>query len=177
MRSLASRVRRLPVPVMSALVLGSAARFRDDPVARLLDPQSAVHQLLSHGNPSDGGAGGGTEGPVLTRPWLQASGGGSRWTATRGRWSTDPWRRCGPSWSPCCWDTCPWGTCRPVSNTGTSSQDSTSSVRSATSRTSSGGRVLHLSLHVRRHGERHVRDGPRGRGRPVGSQRGGHEGL
>ncbi|XP_029943449.1 E3 ubiquitin-protein ligase rnf213-beta [Salarias fasciatus] len=36
--------------VLSALVVESAARFRDDAVLRLLDPQSAVNQLLSHGD-------------------------------------------------------------------------------------------------------------------------------
>lgn len=49
MRSLRSKVKDLPEAVTSAVVVESAARFRDDPVVQLLDPQSAINQLLSHG--------------------------------------------------------------------------------------------------------------------------------
>nr|XP_046232923.1 E3 ubiquitin-protein ligase rnf213-beta [Scatophagus argus]XP_046232924.1 E3 ubiquitin-protein ligase rnf213-beta [Scatophagus argus] len=50
MRSLSSRVKDLPDVVTSAVVVASAARFRDDPVAQLLDPQSAMNHLLSQGD-------------------------------------------------------------------------------------------------------------------------------
>ncbi|XP_019133291.1 E3 ubiquitin-protein ligase rnf213-beta isoform X3 [Larimichthys crocea] len=50
MRSLRSKVKDLPEAVTSAVVVESAARFRDDPVVQLLDPQSAINQLLSHGD-------------------------------------------------------------------------------------------------------------------------------
>ncbi|XP_056285146.1 E3 ubiquitin-protein ligase rnf213-beta isoform X2 [Pseudoliparis swirei] len=49
MRSLTSRVEDPPEAVVSAVVVESAARF-GDPVVRLLDPQSAVSQLLSRGD-------------------------------------------------------------------------------------------------------------------------------
>lgn len=50
MRTLSSKVKDLPVAVTSAFVVESAARFRDDSTAQLLDPQSAINHLLSHGN-------------------------------------------------------------------------------------------------------------------------------
>lgn len=50
MRILSSKVSRLPVVVTSAFVVESAARFRDGSVVQLLDPQSAINHLLSHGN-------------------------------------------------------------------------------------------------------------------------------
>lgn len=50
MRILSSKVGRLPVAVTSALVVESAARFRDGSAVQLLDPQSAINHLLSHGN-------------------------------------------------------------------------------------------------------------------------------
>ncbi|XP_059181122.1 E3 ubiquitin-protein ligase rnf213-beta [Centropristis striata] len=40
----------LPNEVLSAVVVQSAARFRDRPVVQLLDPQSAMNHLLSHGD-------------------------------------------------------------------------------------------------------------------------------
>uniref|UniRef100_A0A3P9BT85 RING-type E3 ubiquitin transferase n=1 Tax=Maylandia zebra TaxID=106582 RepID=A0A3P9BT85_9CICH len=47
MRSLTSKVRSaLPAAVVSAVVVESAARFRDSVVVQLLDPQSAVSHLL-----------------------------------------------------------------------------------------------------------------------------------
>lgn len=49
MRILSSKVNRLPVVVTSAFVVESAARFTGDSVAQLLDPQSAINHLLSHG--------------------------------------------------------------------------------------------------------------------------------
>ncbi|XP_073346346.1 E3 ubiquitin-protein ligase rnf213-beta [Pagrus major] len=48
MRSLSSKVKVLPPVVTSALVVESAARFRDNSVVQLLDPQSAMNHLLSH---------------------------------------------------------------------------------------------------------------------------------
>lgn len=53
MQILSSRVNRLPAVVASAFVVESGARFGGDPVAQLLDPQSAVNHLLCQGNPSD----------------------------------------------------------------------------------------------------------------------------
>ncbi|XP_047183572.1 E3 ubiquitin-protein ligase rnf213-beta isoform X2 [Scophthalmus maximus] len=50
MRSLSSRVKDLPVVVLSAVVVQSAARFRDDPVVQLLDSQSAASHLLLQGD-------------------------------------------------------------------------------------------------------------------------------
>ncbi|XP_070782783.1 E3 ubiquitin-protein ligase rnf213-beta [Enoplosus armatus] len=50
MRSLSSKVKDLPDVVMSAVVVESAARFRDNSVVQLLDPQSAMNHLLSHGD-------------------------------------------------------------------------------------------------------------------------------
>lgn len=50
MRSLSSRVKLLPEVVTSAVVVESAARFKDDFVVQLLHPQSAVNHLLSHSN-------------------------------------------------------------------------------------------------------------------------------
>lgn len=49
MQSLSSKVKDLPPVVMSALVLESAARFRDNSVVQLLDPQSAMSHLLCYG--------------------------------------------------------------------------------------------------------------------------------
>lgn len=49
MKTLHSKVKALPPVVTSAVVVESAARFRDDSVVQLLDPQSAVNHLLSHG--------------------------------------------------------------------------------------------------------------------------------
>ncbi|XP_076616648.1 E3 ubiquitin-protein ligase rnf213-beta isoform X2 [Chaetodon auriga] len=49
MRSLSSKVKDLPVFVTSAVVVHSAARFRDS-VVQLLDPQSAMNHLLSYGD-------------------------------------------------------------------------------------------------------------------------------
>ncbi|XP_036938207.1 E3 ubiquitin-protein ligase rnf213-beta [Acanthopagrus latus] len=48
MQSLSSKVKDLPPVVMSALVLESAARFRDNSVVQLLDPQSAMSHLLCY---------------------------------------------------------------------------------------------------------------------------------
>ncbi|KAM9837888.1 LOW QUALITY PROTEIN: E3 ubiquitin-protein ligase rnf213-beta [Aulostomus maculatus] len=50
MRTLASRVKDIPDVVLSAVVVESAARFRDNSVLWLLDPQSALNHLLSNGN-------------------------------------------------------------------------------------------------------------------------------
>lgn len=50
MRLLTSKVSRLPDAIVSALVVESAARFGDDAVVQLLDSQSAINHLLSHGN-------------------------------------------------------------------------------------------------------------------------------
>ncbi|XP_045924674.1 E3 ubiquitin-protein ligase rnf213-beta [Micropterus dolomieu] len=50
MRSLSSKVKVPPDVVVSAVVVESAARFRDNPVVQLLDPQSAMNHLLSHGD-------------------------------------------------------------------------------------------------------------------------------
>lgn len=49
MRFLSSKVKHLPVAVVSAVVLESTARFGDDPVLQLLSPQSAISHLLCHG--------------------------------------------------------------------------------------------------------------------------------
>lgn len=49
MQSLSSKVKDLPLAVTSALVVESAARFRDNTVLQLLDPQSAMNHLLSYG--------------------------------------------------------------------------------------------------------------------------------
>lgn len=51
MRILSSKVDRLPAVVTSAFVVESAARYGDASVVQLLDPQSAMNHLLSHGNP------------------------------------------------------------------------------------------------------------------------------
>ncbi|XP_008435734.1 E3 ubiquitin-protein ligase rnf213-beta [Poecilia reticulata] len=48
MRILTSKVKDLPPRVTSAVVVESAARFRDNMVLQLLDPQSAVNFLLSN---------------------------------------------------------------------------------------------------------------------------------
>lgn len=48
MRSLTSKVKDLPPRVKSAVVVESAARFRDNMVVQLLDPHSAVNFLLSN---------------------------------------------------------------------------------------------------------------------------------
>ncbi|KAM6964707.1 E3 ubiquitin-protein ligase rnf213-beta [Tautogolabrus adspersus] len=50
LRSLGSRDSNLPEAVLSAVVVESAARFRDNSVIKLLHPQSAVNHLLSQGN-------------------------------------------------------------------------------------------------------------------------------
>ncbi|KAM4526288.1 E3 ubiquitin-protein ligase rnf213-beta [Fundulus diaphanus] len=50
MRSLTSKVKHLPPGVLSAVVVTSAARFRDNMVLQLLDPQSAGNFLLSNYN-------------------------------------------------------------------------------------------------------------------------------
>ncbi|XP_060883843.1 E3 ubiquitin-protein ligase rnf213-beta [Labrus mixtus] len=50
LRSLGSKVKNLPEAVLSAVVVESAARFRDNSVVQLLHPQSAVNHLLSQGN-------------------------------------------------------------------------------------------------------------------------------
>ncbi len=49
MKTLSSKVTNLPDVVTSAVVVESAAQFRDNCVVQLLDPQSAVNFLLSHG--------------------------------------------------------------------------------------------------------------------------------
>ncbi|KAG8008845.1 hypothetical protein GBF38_010486 [Nibea albiflora] len=48
MSRLRSKVKDLPEAVTSALVVESAARFKDNTVVQLLDPESAINQLLSH---------------------------------------------------------------------------------------------------------------------------------
>ncbi|GLD63194.1 E3 ubiquitin-protein ligase rnf213-beta-like protein [Lates japonicus] len=48
MRSLSSKVKDLPVAVLSAVVVESTARFRDNSVVQLLDSQSAMSYLLLH---------------------------------------------------------------------------------------------------------------------------------
>lgn len=48
MRTLSSKVKDLPDVVTSAVVVESAARFRDNAVVQLLDPQSAMNHLLSY---------------------------------------------------------------------------------------------------------------------------------
>uniref|UniRef100_A0A087YL98 Ring finger protein 213b n=1 Tax=Poecilia formosa TaxID=48698 RepID=A0A087YL98_POEFO len=48
MRSLTSKVKDLPPKVTSAVVVESAARFRDNMAVQLLEPQSAVNFLLSN---------------------------------------------------------------------------------------------------------------------------------
>lgn len=50
MRMLSSKVNLLPDVVTSAFLVESAARFREDYVSQLLDPQSAMNHFLSHGN-------------------------------------------------------------------------------------------------------------------------------
>ncbi|KAK5851292.1 hypothetical protein PBY51_002095 [Eleginops maclovinus] len=50
LKSLYFKTKEPPVVVLSAVVIESAARFRDDPVVQLLDPQSAMNHLLSHGD-------------------------------------------------------------------------------------------------------------------------------
>lgn len=49
MRTLSSKVKDVPVAVVSAVVAESAARFGDNSVDQLLDPQSAINHLLSDG--------------------------------------------------------------------------------------------------------------------------------
>ncbi|KAK9530838.1 hypothetical protein VZT92_012317 [Zoarces viviparus] len=44
------KMKEPPDVVMSAVVVESAARFKDNPVVQLLDPQSAINHLLSHGD-------------------------------------------------------------------------------------------------------------------------------
>lgn len=53
MQILSSGVNRLPAVIRSAFVVESDARFGGDPVAQLLDPQSAISHILCQGNPSD----------------------------------------------------------------------------------------------------------------------------
>ncbi|XP_030610400.1 E3 ubiquitin-protein ligase rnf213-beta [Archocentrus centrarchus] len=50
MRSLPSEVKGLPAAVVSAVVVESAARFRDRVVVQVLDPQSAMSHLLLDGD-------------------------------------------------------------------------------------------------------------------------------
>ncbi|XP_008298790.1 E3 ubiquitin-protein ligase rnf213-beta [Stegastes partitus] len=50
MQSLNSKVKDLPVAVVSAVVIESASRFKDNVVVQLLDPQSAMNHLLSNGD-------------------------------------------------------------------------------------------------------------------------------
>ncbi|CAJ1081416.1 E3 ubiquitin-protein ligase rnf213-beta [Xyrichtys novacula] len=50
LRFLGSKVKDLPEVVMSAVVVESASRFRDDSVLQLLHPQSAVNHLLTQGD-------------------------------------------------------------------------------------------------------------------------------
>lgn len=48
MRSLSSKMKDLPAAVLSAVVVESAAQFRDNSVVQLLDSQSAMSYLLLH---------------------------------------------------------------------------------------------------------------------------------
>ncbi|XP_071387268.1 E3 ubiquitin-protein ligase rnf213-beta-like [Centroberyx affinis] len=48
MRSLTSKVSDLPDPILSAIVVESAARFGENSVVQLLHPQSAINHLLSN---------------------------------------------------------------------------------------------------------------------------------
>ncbi|XP_040922673.1 E3 ubiquitin-protein ligase rnf213-beta isoform X2 [Toxotes jaculatrix] len=48
MQSLCRKVKELPDVILSAVVVESAARFRDNSVVQLLDPQSAMNFLLLH---------------------------------------------------------------------------------------------------------------------------------
>lgn len=50
MQNLGSKVKVVPEVVLSAVVVESAARFRDNSVVQLLDPQSAINHLLSKGD-------------------------------------------------------------------------------------------------------------------------------
>ncbi|XP_071319372.1 E3 ubiquitin-protein ligase rnf213-beta isoform X2 [Trachinotus anak] len=50
MRSLGHKVKDVPAVIVSTVVVESAARFKDNHVAQLLDPQSAVHFLLLQGD-------------------------------------------------------------------------------------------------------------------------------
>ncbi|KAL4648632.1 E3 ubiquitin-protein ligase rnf213-beta-like [Arapaima gigas] len=47
MEMLSSHAKSVPVPVLSGILVESAARFRDDLLGQLLDPQSAIHHFLS----------------------------------------------------------------------------------------------------------------------------------
>lgn len=49
MRCLSAKVKDVPAHVLSAIVVESAARFKDDSVVQLLHPQSAVGFLLLRG--------------------------------------------------------------------------------------------------------------------------------
>lgn len=49
MRGLSTKVKDVPAHVLSAIVVESAARFKDNSVVQLLHPQSAVSFLLLHG--------------------------------------------------------------------------------------------------------------------------------
>ncbi|XP_029934003.1 E3 ubiquitin-protein ligase rnf213-beta [Myripristis murdjan] len=46
--TLTSKVKELPGPILSAIVVESAGRFEDNPVVQLLHPQSAMNHLLSY---------------------------------------------------------------------------------------------------------------------------------
>uniref|UniRef100_A0A3P8SYM7 RING-type E3 ubiquitin transferase n=1 Tax=Amphiprion percula TaxID=161767 RepID=A0A3P8SYM7_AMPPE len=48
MRTLSSKVKNLPSVVVSAVVIESAGRFKDNIMVQLLDPQSAMNHLLSN---------------------------------------------------------------------------------------------------------------------------------
>ncbi|XP_053269183.1 E3 ubiquitin-protein ligase rnf213-beta isoform X1 [Pleuronectes platessa] len=50
MRSLSSKVKEVPMVILSAVVVESAARFTDNPVLQLLDFQSAMSHLLLNGD-------------------------------------------------------------------------------------------------------------------------------
>nr|XP_046210346.1 E3 ubiquitin-protein ligase rnf213-beta isoform X1 [Oncorhynchus gorbuscha]XP_046210347.1 E3 ubiquitin-protein ligase rnf213-beta isoform X1 [Oncorhynchus gorbuscha]XP_046210348.1 E3 ubiquitin-protein ligase rnf213-beta isoform X1 [Oncorhynchus gorbuscha] len=50
MRMLYPLSKVLPPSVLSSIVVESAARFENDPVGHLLDPQSSLNHLLSHGD-------------------------------------------------------------------------------------------------------------------------------
>ncbi|XP_068161093.1 E3 ubiquitin-protein ligase rnf213-beta isoform X2 [Antennarius striatus] len=50
MRNLSSKVKLIPLVVLSAVVVESAARFKDNAVVHLLDPQSAINHILTKGD-------------------------------------------------------------------------------------------------------------------------------
>lgn len=124
MRSLTSKVgSALPAAVVSAVVVESAARFRDSVVVQLLDPQSAVSHLLLKGTLflcsftssfnfysllfgfRDG---------CGVAALVQVIGRRSRWTTPQGRWSTAVWRPYTLWWVLCFKETWLWETCRPA---------------------------------------------------------------